>query len=74
MQATHIIPDLSVSNIPEARGFYVDYLGLSEEPLDLDWVTRFRSSNGQAVVQLVTDDASAPTNPAISVAVGDGVD
>jgi predicted enzyme related to lactoylglutathione lyase len=74
MQATHISPDLSVPDIAEAREFYVDYLGLSDERVNMGWVTRFQSPDGQAVVQLVTQDATAPYNPAISVAVGDDVD
>ena len=40
----------------------------------MDWVTRLRSPDGQAVVQLVTRDATAPHNPMISVTVGDGID
>ena len=74
MRATHIFSDLSVPDIPDARDFYVDYLGLSEERINMDWVTRFPSPDGRAVVQLVTQDATAPHNPAISVAVGEGVD
>jgi predicted enzyme related to lactoylglutathione lyase len=74
VRPTNIFPDLSVPSIADARDFYVDYLGLSEERINMDWVTRFQSSDGQAVVQLVTRDATAPHNPAISVTVGDGVD
>lgn len=74
MRPTRIFPDLSVPNIADARDFYVDYLGLSEEQINMDWVTRFQSPDGQAVVQLVTRDATAPHNPAISVTVSDGVD
>lgn len=74
MRPTHIFPDLSVPDIAEARAFYVDYLGLSDEEIAMDWVTRLRSPDGQAVVQLVTRDATAPHNPMISVTVGDGID
>jgi predicted enzyme related to lactoylglutathione lyase len=74
VRPTRIFPDLSVPNIADARDFYVDYLGLSEEQINMDWVTRFQSPDGRAVVQLVTRDATAPHNPAISVTVGDGVD
>jgi predicted enzyme related to lactoylglutathione lyase len=75
VRPTNIFPDLSVANIADARDFYVDYLGLSDERINMDWVTRFKSSDGgQAVVQLVTHDATAPYNPAISVTVGDGLD
>ena len=54
MRATQIFPDLSVPDIAEARDFYADYLGLSDETINMDWVTRFQSPDGRAVVQLVT--------------------
>ena len=74
MQPTRIMANLSVPDIGEARSFYVDYLGLSVEGLNLGWVARFQSPEGNAVVQLVTRDATAPQNSVISVAVGDGID
>ena len=74
MQPTRVIANLSVPDIGEARSFYADYLGLSVEELGMDWVTRFRSPDGQAAVQLVTRDATAPQNPVISVAVGDDIE
>ncbi|MDN5789466.1 MAG: VOC family protein [Micrococcales bacterium] len=74
MQPTHIFADLAVPDIAEAREFYQDFLGLSDEQVKMDWVTRFQSPDGQAVVQLVTHDATAPCNAAISVTVGDDVE
>lgn len=74
MQPTHIFADLTVPDIDEARDFYVGYLGLSDEQIAMDWVTRFVSPDGRLAVQLVTRDANAPENPAISVAVGEGID
>lgn len=74
MRPTHIIADLSVPDIDEARDFYADYLGLSDEPMTMDWVARFQSPDGQAVVQLVTRDATAAHNPVISVTVGDDIE
>ena len=74
MQPTRIMANLSVPDIGDARSFYVDYLGLSVEGLNLGWVARFQSPEGQAVVQLVTHDATAPQNSVISVAVGDSID
>ncbi len=74
MQPTRVIANLSVPDIGEARDFYVDYLGLSVEGLNMDWVARFQSPDGRAVVQLVTRDATAPHDSVISVAVGDGVE
>ena len=74
MQPTRIIANLSVPDIGEARDFYVDYLGLSDEGLNMGWVARFQSPDGRAVVQLVTRDATAPDDSMISVAVGDDVE
>jgi len=74
MQPTHIIANLTVPDIGAARDFYQDYLGLTDEEIGMDWVTRFRSPDGRAVVQLVTRDATAPIDSVISVAVGDGVE
>ncbi|QNE19881.1 glyoxalase [Kribbella qitaiheensis] len=74
MRATRVIANLSVPDIGEARDFYVGYLGLSDEGIKMDWVSRFQSPDGGAVVQLVTRDATAPQDSVISVAVGDDVE
>ena len=74
MQPTRVTANLSVPDIDEARDFYVDYLGLSVEQLNMGWVARFQTPDGRAVVQLVTRDATAPHDSVISVAVGDGVE
>lgn len=74
MQVTNIFADLTVPDIGAAREFYVDYLGLSVGELDMDWVARFQSPDGKAAVQLVTRDATAPTNAVISATVGDDVE
>jgi predicted enzyme related to lactoylglutathione lyase len=74
MQATRVIPNLSVADIVEARDFYVDYLGLSVEGFNMGWVARFQSPDGRAIVQLVTRDATAPYDSVISVAVGDDIE
>jgi catechol 2,3-dioxygenase-like lactoylglutathione lyase family enzyme len=74
VRPTRIIANLSVPDIGEARDFYVDYLGLSDEGIKMDWVSRFQSPDGQAAVQLVTRDATAPQDSVISVAVGDDVE
>jgi predicted enzyme related to lactoylglutathione lyase len=74
VEPTGIKANLSVPHISEAREFYTDYLGLSVEEFDMGWVARFRSPDGRAAIQLVTQDATAPHNSAISVHVGEGVD
>ena len=74
MHVTAVIADLTVADIGDARDFYRDYLGLNGDGFDLGWVASFQSPDGKVRVQLVTKDATAPENPAISVAVGDSVD
>lgn len=74
MRPTGITANLPVPDIGQARDFYVDYLGLSVESMNLGWVARFQSPDGRAVVQLVTRDATAPHDSTLSVHVGDDVE
>ena len=70
MRVTGIHANLPVDDIAAARDFYADYLGLSVEEFNLGWVARYSSPDGEASVQLVTHDATAPQDAAISVHVG----
>jgi catechol 2,3-dioxygenase-like lactoylglutathione lyase family enzyme len=74
MRVTGVVANLPVADIAAARDFYTDYLGLSVEGLNLGWVARYQSPDGNAVVQLVTGDATAPEDSVISVHVGADVD
>src|SRR2546427_2186646 len=74
MRVTGINANLPVADIAAARDFYTDYLGLSVEEFNLGWVARYRSPSGEASVQLVTRDATAPHDSVISVHVGASVD
>jgi catechol 2,3-dioxygenase-like lactoylglutathione lyase family enzyme len=74
MHPTGLTANLSVPDLAEARAFYVDYLGLSDEGFNLGWVMRLSSPDGRAVVQLVSRDATAPVDSVISVHVGDEVE
>jgi predicted enzyme related to lactoylglutathione lyase len=74
MRTTGITSNVRVADIAAASEFYRDYLGLIEQPLGLDWVTRFVSEDGRAMVQLVTGDASAPEDSVMSVHAGADVD
>lgn len=65
-----IIADLPVADLAAAKAFYSDYLGL-EPSFDLGWVTRLVSPETGACIQLLTADATAPTDPAVSVLVDD---
>ena len=71
MKVTRVIADLHVDDIDAAREFYAGYLGLSHEEFNLGWVARFSSPETGAHLQLVTEDATAPALPAISVMVDD---
>jgi catechol 2,3-dioxygenase-like lactoylglutathione lyase family enzyme len=71
MRVLRVIPDLHVSDIAEAREFYADYLGLGDEEFNLGWAARYTSPATGALVQLLTRDAAAPEDPAISVQTPD---
>jgi predicted enzyme related to lactoylglutathione lyase len=74
MRVTGITANLAVADIATANDFYREYLGLSVEAMNLGWVARYATADGQASVQLVTGDASAPQDSVISVHVGPDVD
>lgn len=74
MRPTRVFANLRVTDMAKAREFYSDYLGLNSVGLDLGWVVRLSTPDGGAAVQLVTRDASASEDSAISVAVGGDVD
>lgn len=67
MRATRIIADLRVADVAAAKSFYTDYLGLSTEEFNMGWVARYTCPDTGANVQLVTRDAAALEDPAISV-------
>jgi predicted enzyme related to lactoylglutathione lyase len=71
MRAEHIRINLPVADIESAKSFYTDYLGLSTEEFNLGWVARYASPATGANVQLVTRDATAPEDSAMSVQVDD---
>ena len=71
MRATRVIADLRVADLEAAKSFYTDYLGLRNEEFNLGWVARYTSPDTAAIVQLVTRDASAPEDPAVSVFTDD---
>lgn len=71
MRVTGVIADLHVQDLNAAKAFYTDYLGLSMEEFNLGWVARFTNRDTGAHLQVVTEDASAPENPVVSVKVDD---
>lgn len=71
MRATRITANLPVTDIEAAKAFYTGFLGLRTEEFNLGWVARFTSPDTGVNVQLVTRDATAPEDPAISVHADD---
>jgi catechol 2,3-dioxygenase-like lactoylglutathione lyase family enzyme len=71
MRVVRISPNLRVPDVDAAKGFYTDVLGLSTEEFNMGWVGRYTSPDTGAHVQLLTQDAVAPANAAISVHVED---
>ena len=63
MRVTQIIADLHVTDLRAAKGFYTDYLGLTEEEFNLGWVARYTSPDAGINLQLMTRDATAPRGP-----------
>ena len=71
VRVTKIIADLHVPDLPAARSFYSDYLGLADEEFNLGWVARHTSPESRATLQVMTSDATAPVDPVVSVMVDD---
>jgi catechol 2,3-dioxygenase-like lactoylglutathione lyase family enzyme len=71
MRVHRIIADLHVPDVEAAKSFYTDYLGLRTEEFNLGWVARYTSPETGAHLQLVSQDASAPEVPVISVMTDD---
>ena len=71
MRALRIMADLRVDDLEAAKGFYTGFLGLSTEEFNLGWVARYTSPDTGAIVQVLTRDASAPEDPAVSVHADD---
>jgi catechol 2,3-dioxygenase-like lactoylglutathione lyase family enzyme len=65
MHARRIMANLRVADIDAAKDFYIGYLGLSTEEFNMGWVARYSSPD--AYIQLVTRDATAPEDSAVSV-------
>jgi catechol 2,3-dioxygenase-like lactoylglutathione lyase family enzyme len=66
MRVLRIMSDLPVADIAAAKSFYTGYLGLANEEFNLGWVARYTSPDARSRIQLVTHDATAPEDPAVS--------
>jgi catechol 2,3-dioxygenase-like lactoylglutathione lyase family enzyme len=71
MGIRRVVPDIESERFDESRAFYVDVLGF-EVGMEMDWVMTFVSpTNPTAQVILISEDASAPVTPQMSVEVDD---
>lgn len=71
MRVTRIHANLPVADVEAAKGFYTDYLGLTDEEFNMGWVARYTSADAGASVQLVTRDATAREDSVVSVHTSD---
>ena len=70
MRAVEAITNLHTDDIERAREFF-GFLGLTEEGMNQGWVARFVSADSGACVQVVTRDATAPEDSAMTIKVDD---
>lgn len=71
MRVVRVTADLAVSNIDEAKAFYTGFLGLEAQDMGLDWVTRIVVPTSGEHIQLISQDATGPENPLLSIKVDD---
>jgi predicted enzyme related to lactoylglutathione lyase len=70
MRAVEAITNLHTDDIERAREFF-GFLGLTEDGMNQGWVARFVSPSSGACVQVVTHDATAPEDSAMTIKVDD---
>lgn len=70
MKAVEAITNLHTDDVGRAREFFA-FLGLTEVGMDQGWVARFVSPDSDACVQVVTRDATAPEDSAMTIKVDD---
>ena len=71
MRVIRVTADLAVPDLDEAVEFYTDFLGLESEDMGLDWVTRVVVPSSGEPIQLLSQDATAPENPLLTIKVDD---
>ncbi|MGL5816750.1 MAG: VOC family protein [Phycicoccus sp.] len=71
MRVIRITTNVKVDDIGAARGFWSEFLGLTHEEMNLGWVARYTSPENGEHVQLVSRDAAAPEDSAMTVKVDD---
>jgi catechol 2,3-dioxygenase-like lactoylglutathione lyase family enzyme len=71
MRVIRVTADITVPDLDQARAFYTGFLGLDEQDMGLDWVTRVVVPSSGEHIQLLSQDASGPENPLLTVKVDD---
>lgn len=69
--ARDVTANLPVADMDGVEEFYGEFLGMTDEGFNLGWVAHRSAPQTGACVQLVTRDATAPVDSAISVHVAD---
>ena len=71
MGVRRVVPNITSERFAESKAFYRDVLGF-ETAMDLDWIVGFVSPvERHAGIQIISHDATAPVNPAVSIQVDD---
>ena len=71
MGVRRVVPDLHAEDPTASAEFYAEVLGL-EIAMDLGWVVAYAApDNPAAQIIVMSEDASAPVNPDVSVEVDD---
>lgn len=71
MGPRRVVPNITSERFAESKAFYTDVLGF-EVAMDLEWIVGFVSpTEPHPGIQIVSRDATAPVNPAVSIQVDD---
>ena len=70
MTVRRVMPVLTVSDLKSARDAYVRLLGL-REVMNHGWIVTLADDELRHQVSLMTEDATAPVNPNVSIEVDD---
>jgi predicted enzyme related to lactoylglutathione lyase len=70
MKAVEALTNLHTEDVERARQFF-GFLGLTEVAMNHGWVARFTTADSAAGVQVVTRDATAPEDSAMTIKVDD---
>ena len=71
MTERRMVPNITSTRFAESKIFYRDVLGF-DIGMDLDWIVGFVSPGERsAQVQIISQDATAPVNPGLSLHIDD---